>query len=173
MRTWTRHIIILGVLIILAAGCEEFLLGAGAGVAGQETLQSWQENLDAKKAELAEQYDLVMAELESAPDPDAVAVAKQKLQAIQDAQLANEGAMLAVKTALELPKQETTEGRQDVIASAVIGTLILGWQALNKRKLNLKYTAIKAGKAKFDADNPEAAPKLFSAIGIERTKRGL
>jgi hypothetical protein len=163
----------MGVLIVCCVGCEEYLIGAGAGLAGKETLDSWQDNLEAKKLELAGQYAELEAELALAMDPNAVALIRQKIEALGDQQLVNDAALLTVRTALELPEQTTSAGRQDVIASSAIGALILGWQALSKRKLNTKYTAMKAGKAAFDAANPDAAPKLHTAIGVARTDRGL
>jgi hypothetical protein len=163
----------MGVLIFCLAGCEELAL-VGAGAAGSQTLVSWQENLEAKKAELAGQYAELEAELAAAMDPNAVALIRQKIEALGEQQLVNEAAMLTVTTALELPKQTTSESRQDVLASSAIGALLLGWQAFSKRKLGLKYTAMKAGKAAFDAaPHPDASKALHAAIGIERTKRGL
>jgi len=173
-----KGIVMMAVTLLLmfgAAGCE-YLVGAGAGVAGQETLQSWKDNLETKKAELARQYEEVLAELKIAPDPNAVAFAKQKLNEVQNSQIANEAALFTVGELLNLPeyKEKTPAEREDAVVTGLVGLGILGLREWQKRKLNLKYVSMKAGKATFEETaEPEAAKKLHTAIGIERTSRGL
>jgi outer membrane murein-binding lipoprotein Lpp len=158
----------------LVAGCDEFLIGAGAGLAGAETFAAWQQNLEAKKAELQAQYDLVLAELQAAPDPNAVRLAKEKLTLIADQQLVNEGALLAVRAALErTPPEATPEDDRDFYAAVAAGGLAWLYEFATKRKLNTKYVAHKAGQANLKVIDPDAEAKLYAQIGLERAKLGL
>ena len=155
-------------------GCEDFLAGFGAGTAGQETLQSWKENLEAQKKDLEEQYAAAFAELETAPDPNTVALAKQKIDEIQNAQMVTTASLLTVDAMLKLPEATKGEGGStDVIISTLIGGGILALREWQKRNLVKKYVSMKTGKAAFEAAEPDAAKKLHAAIGIERTARGL
>lgn len=160
-------------LAVMIGGCDETFLGFGAGVAGVETLQSWQENLEVKKAELQKQYDLVMAEIETAPDPNALKLAKEKLEPIQNARLANEVALHMVTESIKAIKTENPEDRKDAIGVGVISLGLIALEELKRRLLNKKYTAHKAGQAKLEQENPEAGKQLYSAIGYERRLRGL
>ena len=166
-------VLILLLAVTLCSGCEDFLAGVGAGAAGQETLVSWKENLEAKKAELQARYDRAFAELESAPDPNTIALAKQKLQEIQSAQVGNEAALMTVRAVLDYRADMPMDKRIDLLASGVLSSLVIGYQILTKRKLNLKYTSMKEGQAEFQAEDPSAGEKLYTAIGIARRKRGL
>ena len=155
-------------------GCEDFLTGFGAGAAGQETLQSWQANLEEQKAELEERYAAAFAELESAPDPNTVALAKKKLDEIQNAQMANAASLLTVETILKLPDAKSGEGgRTDLLISTLIGAGVISLREWQKRNLVKKYVSMKVGKAAFEAKEPAAGKKLHTAIGIERMNRGL
>lgn len=169
-----RKKMFIGMLAIMCCctGCE-FVSGLGAGVAGQETLQSWKANLEEQKAALEERYEAAFAELESAPDPNTIALAKAKLDEIQRTQIGNTAALLTVETLLKLPEASGEGGRNDVVISSLIGAGILALRELQKRNLTKKYVAMKAGKAAFEAVEPEAGKKLHTAIGIERTNRGL
>lgn len=153
-------------------GCE-FVTGLGAGAAGQETLQLWKANLEEQKAALEERYKAAFAELESAPDPNAVILAKQKLEEIQRVQIGIDASLLTVKTLLELPEASGKEGRTDVLVSSLLGAGIIALREWQKRNLTKKYVSMKVGKAAFEAADPEAGKKLHTAIGIERTSRGL
>jgi len=172
MRNLSTVLIML-LLVTLCSGCEGFLSGVGAGAAGQETLESWKENLIAKKAELQARYDKAFAELESAPDPNTIALAKQKLQEVQLAQVANEAALFTIQAALDYPKDQPKDDRTDFFASVLIGIGVFAYEAMTKRKLNLKYTSMKEGQATFQAADPSAGQKLYTSIGIARSKRGL
>lgn len=154
-------------------GCDNFLAGFGTGAAGQETLKSWKANLEERKAILEQQYEAAFAELQSAPDPNTVALAKQKVEEIQRAQVANTAALLTVDTMLKLPEASGEGGRTDVVVSSLIGASIIALREWQKRNLADKYVAMKAGKAAFEAADPKAGKKLHTAIGIERTNRGL
>lgn len=154
-------------------GCE-FLTGLGAGAAGQETLQSWKTNLEEQKATLEEQYKAAFAELESAPDPNAVILATKKLEEIQRVQIGIDASLLTVKTFLELPEASGgKEGRTDVLVSSLLGAGIIALREWQKRNLAKKYLSMKVGKANFEVDEPEAGEKLHKAIGIARMDRGL
>ena len=154
-------------------GCE-FVTGLGAGAAGQETLQSWKVNLEEQKAVLEERYKTAFAELESAPDPNAVILAKKKIEEIQRVQIGNEAALLTVETMLKLPEASGSEGgRTDVLISTLIGAGVLALREWQKRNLNKKYVSMKIGKATFEEKNSEAGKILHTAIGIARTARGL
>lgn len=176
-RKWTVTVVVLCLLSLPLgiAGCEEWLMGAGAGLAGKETLDSWKVNLEQKKTELAAQYDEVLAELEAAPDPNTVAAKRAELTALQNQQVANEAAILTVTKILEVSQLKGASGEQKelwlggLLAEAA-GIAYLAW---SKRKLGAKYSAHKAGQARFAETAPEAAAKLFTTIGVERTARGV
>ena len=164
------------ILLMLFFGCMgcEFVTGLGAGAAGQEVLQSWKANLEKQKADLEERYKAAFAELESAPDPNTIALAKQKLDEIQDVQLANEASLLTVVALLKLPEATSSKGgRTDVLITSLIGVGILSLRELQKRKLVKKYVSMKVGKAAFEAEQPAAGVKLHTAIGIARADRNL
>jgi len=166
MRRITFIIIIF--LLVTLSGCDKVAL-FGGGVAASETFQAWQDNLEAKKAELQTQYDQVLLELESAPDPNAVQAAKEKLSLIRQQQLVNEGAIMGIQAALEIP-QAQGEDRTDAIAVAGVGFAGLVYEWLTKRKLNLKYVAHKQGQAAFTKEDPAAGSKLYATIGAERAR---
>lgn len=153
-------------------GCE-FVAGLGAGAAGQETLQSWKANLEEQKTALEERYQAAFAELESAPDPNAVILATKKLEEIQRVQIGIDASLLTVKTLLELPAASGKEGRTDVLVSSLLGAGIIALREWQKRNLNKKYVSMKVGKSKFEAEDPEAGKKLHTAIGVARMDRGL
>jgi len=163
---------VLLVTIFALSGCDEFLTGAGAGLATAETIQSWQENLQAKQVELQERYAEVLTELEAAPDPNAIRTAKEKLRVIQDQQLANEASLLTVKTILDAKGSEGKE-RTDAIATGLLGALALAYREWSRRKLQKKNAAFKAGQAEFTREEPEAASKLYAIIGKARNARGV
>ena len=173
MKKSIQILIVCVTLMFGCIGCEEFFLGAGAGVAGKETLQSWKTNLETKKVELQKQYDAVLAEIESAPDPNALALAKKKFEIIQGHRIANESALFTVTSILEYPQEGKKDDKKDFLASVVIGGVLLGYEILTKRKLNQKYVSAKAGQAVFEAANPEPGKELYKDIGIERRARGL
>lgn len=155
-------------------GCDNFFTGLGTGAAGQETLQSWKANLEEQKADLEERYKAAFAELESAPDPNTVALAKQKLEEVQRAQIGNAAALLTVEMILKLPEATGGEGdRTGLLISTLLGVGIVSLREWQKRNLVKKYVSMKAGKAAFEAAEPAAGKKLHTAIGIERTSRGL
>ncbi len=164
--------IVMLLVCLCCTGCE-FLAGLGTGAAGQETLQSWKANLEEQKAELEERYKAAFAELKSGPDPNAVILATKKLGEIQRVQIGIDASLLTVKTLLELPEATDKEGRTDVLISTLIGAGIISLREWQKRNLAKKYLSMKVGKANFEADEPEAGEKLHTAIGIERTSRGL
>lgn len=164
---------VIGVMTV-SAGCE-YAIGAAGGAAVTQSLTDWKTNLEQAKLELETQYADVLAELQAAPDPSSIAVAKEKLELIRSQQLVNTGALFAVDRMLTYPK--STEGppadNKDFWASTIIGGLALAYQTLTKRTLNTKYVAHKAGQADFKVLDPEAEAKLYAQIGLERAKLGL
>lgn len=169
----TKWFVVMLLVCFCCMGCE-FVTGLGAGAAGQETLQAWKANLEEQKAVLEERYKAAFAELESAPDPNAVILATKKIEEIQRVQIGNEAALLTVETMLKLPEAEGSEGgRTDVLISTLIGAGVLALREWQKRNLNKKYVSMKVGKAAFEEKDPEAGKKLHTAIGIARTDRGL
>jgi len=175
-----KKVVLMSVAILLLIGCDGgFWEGAAAGTAGTATLKQWQINLQEKKAELATQYEEVLAELKAAPDPNAVALIRQKLVVVQNAQTANEGALFAVDQILQLPTHvgKPLEGKQDAVVTGLIGLAMLALREWQKRKevgvLSNKYIAMKVGKAKLLAANPEAEKQLHQLVGEERVHLGL
>lgn len=172
-----RRLFLTCIAVLLIAGCNELWTGIGVGTAGTETFNQWKTNLEEKKAELATQYDEVLAELKAAPDPNAVAFAKEKLVAIQNAQVANESALFAISQVLQISGQESTGGRQDAVVASLIGAALIALREWQRRKevgtLNNKYVAMKVGKAELAKTNPEAESQLHKLVGEERLRLGL
>jgi len=158
-------------LVIFFVGCE-YVTGAAGGSAITKSMVDWKVNLDQAKLELETQYADVLAELQAAPDPNAIAVAKEKLEFIRSQQLVNTGALFAVTRALEYPAGSEADNK-DFWATTIIGGLALAYQTLTKRTLNTKYVAHKAGQADLKLLDPEAEAKLYAQIGLERAKLGL
>lgn len=163
-------IMVIGVMTMFA-GCE-YVTGAAGGAAITKSMVEWKANLEQAKLELETQYADVLAELESAPDPNAIAVAKQKIELIRSQQLVNTGALFAVTRALEYPAGSEADNK-DFWASTIFGGLALVYQTLTKRTLNSKYVAHKSGQANLKVLDPEAELKLYAQIGLERAKLGL
>ena len=69
-------IMVIGVMT-MSAGCE-LVTGAAGGAAVTQSLNDWKAKLEQAKLELETQYADVLAELQAAPDPSAIAVAKEK-----------------------------------------------------------------------------------------------
>lgn len=163
-------------MVLFLSGCDQFTLGAGAGLAGAQTFNQWKENLENKKTELQEQYAVLQAELNAAIDPNEVKLAATKLRAVQEQQLVNDSALLTIKAVLEKPNSDdSNEKKNNYLAELIAGgfALLTGYQTLAKNKLNLKYISAKTGQAKLAAVNPEAEKQLYAFIGQERTAQGL
>ncbi|KPL25619.1 MAG: hypothetical protein AMJ75_00475 [Phycisphaerae bacterium SM1_79] len=162
-------------IILFCAGCSEFVAGVTGGAATTETLHAWQQNLEAKQAELQSRYNAVLAEIEAAPDPNALAMARKKLEAVQDMQLANESALVTVKSLLAMPKPDAdTRGDwQQWLAALIASVGALGYQTWTKKTVANKYAAHKDGQIKFNLENPEAAKALYEIIGNSRNARGI
>lgn len=158
-------------LVTLSAGCE-YVVGAAGGSAITKSMVDWKANLEQAKLEIETQYADVLAELQAAPDPNAIAVAKEKLELIRSQQLVNTGALFAVTRALEYPEGSESDNK-DFWASTIIGGLALVYQTLTKRTLNSKYVSSKLGQARLKQDEPAAEAKLYAYIGQERLAKGL
>lgn len=179
MRSLKLSMLVATVILVVGlflSGCDQFTLGAGAGLAGAQTFNQWKENLENKKTELQEQYAVLQAELDAAIDPNEVKLAATKLRAVQEQQLVNESALLTIKAVLEKPESgDSNETKNNYIAELIAGgfALLTGYQTLAKNKLNLKYISAKTGQAKLAQVNPEAEKQLYEFIGQERTAQGL
>ena len=158
-------------LVTLSAGCE-YVTGAAGGSAITKSMVDWKANLEQAKLDLETQYADVLAELQDAPDPNAIAVAKEKLEFIRSQQFVNTGALFAVTRALEYPEGSESDNK-DFWASTIIGGLALAYQTLTKRTLNTKYVSSKMGQARLKQEDPSAEAKLYSYVGWERLQRGL
>ena len=97
-------------LVFGIVGCDGILTGIGIGVAGSETLDSWEENLEAKRIELDRAYDEAITSLEAATDPNELAFHRKKVQEIQLAKTANLGALAVVQEIKLSPGQARGEG---------------------------------------------------------------
>lgn len=93
MKTLFRILVtVLCLFLFATAGCDSLLAGIGIGAASSETLQSWEENLEAKRVELDRLYDEAITGMQDASDPNELAFYRQKANEVQLAQVANLGA---------------------------------------------------------------------------------
>jgi len=173
MRTYLLTSALLLGLCLGCTSCEEALLGVGAGVAGAETFESWQENLVAKKADLQERYAEAFAELEQAPDAEAIEAATERLAAIEKAQIGNEAALLMVEAVLKYPTDGGSDDRRDFWASVLIGGGALAVQTLSKRKQGKKYQGMKVAQRRLERQQPDAAAVFYDDVGKQFAARGV
>ena len=159
--------------ITLLAGCE-YIPAFGAGVATNETLQSWQDNLEAKQLELQTAYAAAEKAIAEAPDPNALALAVEKRDSLREPMLINEAVLITLQSALAAKQEKSgSAGRQDAIFTGVIGLIGLAYQQWSRNTLNKKYTAGKIGQAKLKLENPTAEKKLYALTGEARRTLGL
>ena len=160
-------------LAIGIAGCE-YLPAFGAGAAASETLQSWQENLEAKQEELQAKYEAAEKAIADAPDPNALAQAVKKRDALREPMLVNEAALITLRSAMAAKSEESgSQGRMDAIWTGAIGLIGLGYREWTRKTLNTKYVASKTGQAKLKLANPEAEAQLYALTGEARRTLGL
>jgi len=168
-------------LCVAGCPCPEWLIGASAGMATQETLQGWQENLEAKQAELQAKYEAAEKAIAEAPDPNALTLATAKRDALRAPMIANEASLITLSAALKAKDEEPgSQGRSDAVVTGAVGLIALGLRELSRRKLNqdldttkTKYVSMKTGQAKLKIANPEAEKQLFALTGEARTALGL
>jgi len=179
-----RILLIVIVAVVLsfgAAGCPEWLVGAGAGMATQETLQSWQDNLEAKQIELQAKYEAAEKAIAEAPDPNTLALSTAKRDALRSPMIANEAALITLRSALKAKSEEPgSQGRADAVATGAIGLIALAIREWQKRtlttdlsKTKTKYASMKLGQAKLKLANPEAEKQLYALTGEARSTLGL
>ena len=166
--------IALCVIIWLAVtGCE-YMPAFAAGAATDATLQSWQENLEAKQEELQTKYDAAEKAIADAPDPNALALAIGVREALQGPMLANEAALITLSFALKAKSEESgSQDRTDAIAVGVMGLVGLVVRELSRRTLNKKYSAGKIAQARLKITNPDAEKELYALTGESRRSLGL
>jgi hypothetical protein len=167
----TKFVAILLVLMFVT-GCEEIAL-FGAGAAGQETLHVWKSNLEQQRDELEQRYVQLKHELDNAPDPNALALARQKIESWSKQSVGNAVALHTVTEMIKYQQTQNPESRKDMIVTGVLGLIALAIRERSRLTLSKKYSAHKAGQAKFEKENPEPAMVLYGDIGYERTIRGL
>ena len=78
------------VLILSIIGCE-LLTGIGIGVGASETVTYLEKNLEAKRIELADLYDLKITAMKATNDPNELFFIRKEIEQIQIAQIVNMG----------------------------------------------------------------------------------
>lgn len=165
--------VIIWLALFSCLGCE-YMPAFRAGAATRETLQSWLENLEAKQTELQAKYEAAEKAITEAPDPNALALAKAKKEALHEPMLINETALITLKTVLTAKSEEGgSQDRTDAIAVGVMGLVGIVVRELSRRTLNKKYVASKTGQAKLKLANPDAEAQLYALTGEARRSMGL
>ncbi len=159
--------------VLLSCSSCEMLPGVAGGAAATVALQSWQADLQARQAELQEQYEQALAALEQAPDPNSIQAAKQNLAALETEQTANAAALLAIGAVLQYPGDAGIEQRRNFWLSVLAGGAGIAFQAYAKRRQGLKYTSMKAAQAELKIINPDVARQYYAEVGKQRAARGL
>ena len=178
-----KRMILITMLCLFVGGCDggagEILAGIGIGVAGSETLNSWEEDLLEKKAVLLEQYELALAEIKDATDPNSLILAEEKLKGIQIAQVANETALSVIKE-IKGPTGEDASGSPlNLLHSLIPIAIAWGGNELRKRKREeSKRRADKDGRElclrelaamdEKDITAPVVKAMMYKDIGIAR-----
>ncbi len=121
-------------LCLFVGGCNEILAGIGIGVAGSETLNSWEENLLEKKESLLEQYETALVGIKEASDPNSLIFAQEKLRVIQIAQISNETALSVVKEIKYQTAEGATGSPLNLLHALIPIAIAWGGNELRKRK---------------------------------------
>jgi len=146
-----KVIVLLSVLFcmsLFAGGCEEILTGIGIGVAGSETLDSWEENLEAKGIELTQEYEKAIARMQAATDPNELVFEIEKIQQIQIAKAANLGALTTIREVKSNGQTGDGKGGYLNLLHGLI-PIAVGYAGIEIRKrhaLEKKRQAEKAGR---------------------------
>ena len=98
--------LLLCISLFVIGGCEPILTGIGIGTGSSETLNFLEDNLAAKKIELARLYEEELERMRNTSDPNELAFSASKIQQIQIAQAANLGASTLLQ---EFKGKSTTE----------------------------------------------------------------
>lgn len=119
--------------ILFIGGCE-LLTGIGVGVGASETATFLEENLEAKKIELAAEYEKAIVRMQNAADLNELAFETEKAQQIQIARIANAGALFAVQEIKSDDKTSDTKGGYLNLLHGIIPlALAYGGNELRKR----------------------------------------
>lgn len=165
--------IVILLLVCLLAGCE-YMSAFAAGAATSETLQSWQENLEAKQAELQTAYAAAEKAIAEAPDPNALALAIKIRDALHEPMLVNDAALITLSSVMKAKAEESgSQGRMDAIGTGVLGLIGLAYREWTRKTLNKKYVASKTGQARLKIENPKAEARLYALTGEARRVVGL
>lgn len=133
--------------LFVMAGCDSFLAGIGIGTASSETLQSWEENLEAKRIELDQLYDEAIIAMETASDPNELVFAKKRAEEIQLAKIANLGARTFLGELKKQGGQAGQGGYLNLLHAAIPLALTWGGNELRKRMgVERKRQAEKQGR---------------------------
>jgi len=168
-----RTIIVLFAFALCVGGCESGLwTSVAGGVAGSETIDSWETNLELKQAELAAREKAAIARLADANTPEEKEAVRADLAEINNQIIANQASLFALQNVKSIPEFK----KKDPVAKAeyLIGLLPVIWgiyERTKKKRVEAKYSAFKIGKEIFDAEaEPKVARDLHRIIGIERRK---
>lgn len=127
-----QFIVIASLAILLCMGGCELLTGIGIGVGGSETLNIYEENLEAKKAELDRLYDEELERMRNTTDPNELSFSAEKVQQIQIARAANLGMLTAVQEFKGKPTVEKQEGYLNLLHGLI--PIALGYAGIEIRK---------------------------------------
>ena len=158
-----KQILLAIILGLFIGGCDSgvsnVLAGVGIGVAGSETLNSWEENLLEKKTILVQQYEDALLEMQDASDPNELAFVNEKLRNIQIAKVANDSAIAVIQ---ELKKPSNGSGGSLNLLYGLI-PIVATWGGNEMRK-----RIIEANKRRADEDGRELT--LLQLAAIEESK---
>ena len=176
-----KILIIVAVVIMLSlsiqpsgASCEAWLAGTGTGLATGKTLQNWKTNLKVKQQEYIEMVAALDKAIAEAPDPNSLALATAKRDALNSPMIANEAALITLNSILEAKSEPGgSQGREDAVLTGVAGLAALAFREWSRRRLNQSHKSMKSGQARLRIEEPEAEAKLFAFTGEERAKNGL
>jgi cell division protein FtsB len=166
-------------LVLLVAGCEEYLLGAGAGAAGMSALNATEKTLATEGQKLEAERQQVIQEVQDANTPEQLTLAEQKLEVLDKTIFANKAALQTIQSIQAVAGAQGPD-RQDAVAVGVVGLIGFALEEILRRRLkgnfNLqtkKYDSMKAGQARLKIQDPKLEETLYALIGAERRSRGL
>lgn len=138
---------LLCVSLFVIGGCEPILQGIGIGVGASETLDFLEDNLEAKKIELARLYEEELERMQNTTDPNELAFSAEKIQQIQIAQAANLGTLTLLQESRDKPTAEKKGGYLNLLHALI--PLAVGYAGIELRKrltLEKKRQAEKQGR---------------------------
>lgn len=177
-----KNVIVIAIVFIFVAGCDQFWTGMGLGVAGSETLDSWEENLEAKRIELDQLYDKEIDRMKTATDPNELAFHKERAEQIQLARVANLGALAVIQ---ELKPPDRQPDQQPSYLNLLHGLIPLavawGGNELRKRVASENKRSVEkhgrelamrqlATMKEEDITAPVVKELIYKDIGLARRK---